>query len=156
MRTTNKTARELLPAIITATVVVTAALALNVIVRLAQIPPHVGDIVAFRPSEILPVYDGARLLVHRQNQFGCVLDMNVLRHVGGSLVIETQPGIEAGSFRVHWAGTRTSDDAGNCGGDADLIVSRLDLDVLSLSAGGYGVDPQYMVPFVTSNVMFAN
>ena len=157
MRTTNnKTARELLPAIIAAMAVVTAAFALNVAVRLAHTSPHVGDIVAFQPLEILPLDDSTRLLVHRQNQFGCVLDLNVLRHDGGSLIIETQPGVGVDSFRVHWAGTRTSEDAGDCGSDADLIVSRLDLDVLSLSAGGYGVGPKRMMPLFTSDIGAAN
>ena len=62
---------------------------------------------------------GHRLLVRRQDQFGCVLDLNVLRQSGGSLIVEIRPGNGASDFRVHWAGARTSDDPGNCGNDTD-------------------------------------
>jgi hypothetical protein len=157
MRTiNNRPNRALLPAIVAATGVVVAACALNVIVKLAHATPHVGDIVAFLPSTIAPADDGTRLLVHRQDQFGCVLDLNVLRRSGGSLVVETRPGTGMSSFRVHWAGLRTSSDSGNCGSDADLIVDRLDLDVLSLSAGGYGVGRKQPAAFFTSDIDVAN
>ena len=78
------------------------------------------------------------LIVQRQDQFGCVLDTGVLRQSGGSLVVEGQVIGTAGSFRVHWAGLETSAGAGNCGGDADLILDGRELDVLALHAGGYG------------------
>jgi hypothetical protein len=140
MRTTNnKAARALHNAIAGAAGVLALALILTGIVRVAHGSPHVGDIVAFVPSMTAHAGKGTRLLVHRQDQFGCVLDLNVLRQSGGSLIVETQFGAGASGFRVHWAGVRTSEDPGNCGSDADLIVDHSDLDRLSLSAGGYGV-----------------
>jgi len=142
MRTIDKKPADAVrPAIVAGMGILTAVACFGLLLRLAQITPHVGDIVAFVPSATAPAGENTRLLVQRQDQFGCVLDMNVLRHSGGSLVIETQLGPEAKSFRVHWAGARTSADAGNCGSDADLIVDALDLNVLSFSAGGYGVNP---------------
>jgi hypothetical protein len=157
MRTSNKkTARTLGPAIIATTAVVTAALALNILARLAQTTPHVGDIVAFPASTIRSYDDGTRLLVHRQDQFGCVLDLNVLRRSGGSLVLETRFGGEISSFRAHWAGARTSDDPGNCGSDAELVLDRLDLDALALAARGYGIHPAYGAPVFTSDINIAN
>jgi hypothetical protein len=157
MRTSNnKTLQALGPAIVAATGVVSVALALNVFIRLAHTTPHVGDIVAFRPSMIALDNDDTRLLVHRQDQFGCVLDLNVLRRSGGSLILETRLGTETSGFRAHWAGARTSDDPGNCGSDADLILDRLDLDILSMSAGGYGIHPVHGTPIFTSDIDIAN
>jgi hypothetical protein len=157
MRTiNNKTARSLRPTIAAATGMLVVALALDVMVRLAHTTPQLGDIVAFAPSASAPADDGARLLVHRQDQFGCVLDLNVLRRSGGSMVLETQLSVQGNNFRVHWAGTRTSDDPGNCGSDADLILDRLDLEILSLAAGGYGMHPTAEPPVVTSKSIVSN
>ncbi len=143
MRTlNNKPTNALLPAIIVAAGVMTAALALNEVVRLVDVTPNVGDIVTFVASPVALNGDKTRLLVHRDDQFGCVIDLNVLRHGVGSLVIESRPATKASNFRVHWAGARTSSDSGNCGSDANLVVDRLDLNILSVSAGGYGVEPQ--------------
>jgi hypothetical protein len=151
MRTTNNRAGHAVQtAIAGAAGVLASALALSVILRLAQTTPHVGDIVAFVPSSAARANEGAPLLVHRQDQFGCVLDLNVLRRSGGSLIVEAQAGAGVGGFRVHWAGVRTSDDPGNCGSEAELTVDRLDLDALSLSAGGYGVGPKRSPLFTAS------
>jgi hypothetical protein len=141
MRSTDKKAGDAFGAgLLVAAGLVSVVFGLTLLVRLSVTTPHVGDIVAFTPVEIAPMDDGTRLLVNRPNQFGCVLDMNVLRRLGGSVVIETQLG--TGSFKAHWAGSRTSDDPGNCGGEADLIVNHVDMDVLALAAGGYGVGPR--------------
>jgi hypothetical protein len=157
MRTSNKkTARNLGPAIIASTAVVTAALALNVLARLVQTTPHVGDIIAFPASAIRFYDDTTRLLVHRQDQFGCVLDLNVLHRSGGSLVLETRLSGEMSSFRTHWAGARTSDDPGNCGSDAELVLDRLDLDILAVAAHGYGIHPTHGAPVFTSDINIAN
>jgi hypothetical protein len=142
MRTIKyKAARALLPLLVGAITVFAAAFALTVIVRFAQNTPQVGDIVAFVPSTTSPAGEGVRLLVHRPDHSGCLLDLGVVRRSGGSLVVETRLDTEAGSFGVHWAGARTSNDPGDCGGDANLIVDRLDLDILSASAAGYLVGP---------------
>jgi hypothetical protein len=153
MRTlNNKPLDALLPAIIVAAGVMTAALVLNEMVRLVDATPSVGDIVTFSASAVAPNDDDSRLLVYRDDQFGCVMDMNVMRRGGGSLVIESRPATTASGFRVHWAGARTSSDPGNCGSDAELIVDRLDLNILSVSAGGYGVDPKAAVPLFSNGV----
>ena len=41
-------------------------------------------------------------------------------------------------FRVHWAGLHTSDGSGDCGEQADIVLSRTDLQKLANAAGGYG------------------
>ena len=152
MRSINEiAARALRPAIaVTACALLAAGLG-NKITALTQARPRLGDILAFAPSTSLPDSDGTRLLVHRPDQFGCVLDLDVLRHSGGSLVVETEIGADASNFRVHWAGTRTSNDTANCGGSADLIIDRRDLDILALTAGGYGVGPKHM-PLPTGDI----
>jgi hypothetical protein len=137
----DKSIRTLGSMIGTVAALLVSAIALNLIVRIVHTAPHVGDIVAFAPSNAPPFDDGTRLIVHRQDQFGCVLDLNVLRRTGGSLVIENQLDAPSGRFAAHWAGPRTSADAADCGSQADLIVDRVDLEILSMSAGGYGARP---------------
>jgi len=77
-----------------------------------------------------------------------VLDLNVLRRSGGSLVVEGQVSETTGTFRVHWAGQRTSADTANCGEDAILILEKRELDILAMRAGGYGADQKRLPTFV--------
>jgi len=87
-----------------------------------------------------PTGDGLRIGVRRADSpLGCTLDLSTLRHTGGSLVIESEAMQTADAFHVHWAGEYTATDAGDCGGSANLIVKAEDLNMLALSAGGYGV-----------------
>jgi hypothetical protein len=115
-------ARALRPAILVATCLLTAGVAVTRIAQSVRTTPHVGDILAFVPSPVVSADGDARLLVHRQNQFGCVLDLGVLRHFGGSLIVETDI-------------------------DADLVVDRRELHVLAISAGGYGTGLKRMPIF---------
>jgi hypothetical protein len=138
MRPTNgTTAHILLPAIVGLGCVLITLGAVNAIAAMTHLSPHIGDIISFSASATQPAQDGTRLIVHRQDQFGCVLDLNVLRQSGGSLVVESQD-VMAGGFSVHWAGERTAADGGNCGDSSDLILDRRELDILALGAGGYG------------------
>ncbi len=149
MRSINeRVALALRPAIVVAVCVLVAVIAVNTITQLARTTPHVGDILVFAPSAVVPVGDDdTRLLVHRQDQFGCVLDLNVLRRSGGSLVIETEIGGNTKNFRVHWAGDRTSGDTGNCGADANLVIDHRDLSILALAAGDYGISHKRIPAF---------
>jgi hypothetical protein len=145
MYTPNRnTARAMQPAIIAVACVLTVAVAVNAIVDLTRASPHLGDIVAFAPSATTSPGEGTRLVVHRKGQSDCVLDLAVLRRSGGSLVVDTEIVGDTSGFEAHWAGPRTSDTAGNCGGDAELLVDHGDLDILALSAGGYGVGRKRM------------
>jgi hypothetical protein len=142
-------ARMLIPVMIGAGCMIAALAAVNAIAAMAGLTPNIGDIVSYAPSRDDPrVADGARLIVHRMGQFGCVLDLDILRRSGGSLVVEAQLVDAPGKFRVHWAGERTSADAGNCGEQADLILDRRMLDLLALSAAGYGVGQKRLPVFV--------
>jgi hypothetical protein len=137
-------ARILIPTIACLSCIVLAFSAVNAIAALAHIRPHIGDIVTFAASADQGTEDATRLIVHRPGQFGCILDLSVLRHSGGSFVIESQFTEATGSYRVHWAGPHTSADTANCGGDTDLILDGQELDILALSAGGYGAGSRHL------------
>ena len=154
MRPNNSNATRLvLPAALAAACLLTALTAVNAIAELARATPHVGDIIAFTPSTTVPPVATTRLMVHRPDKFGCVLDLNVLAHSGGSMVVETQTAGDAISFRVHWAGQRTSTDSGNCGSDTDLIIDHHDLDILALAAGGFGIGYR-RIPMVSNQMTY--
>ncbi len=139
MTPTNHTmTRFLLPAIAGLGCTIVALTAVHAIAAMANIRPHIGDIVSFTAAGNQPVEDGTRLIVHRPHQLGCVLDLGILRRSGGSFVVESQAAETLGNFRVHWAGERTSADTANCGPSTDLILDGQELDILALSAGGYG------------------
>ncbi len=146
----NKAGRLLRPMFLAATCVLAAAAGATTITALGNINPGVGDIIAFTASSTAPIEDSSRLVVHRPDQYGCVIDLNVVHRSGGSLIVESRIGGDASGFRVHWAGARTSADTGNCGTDADLIVDHRDLGMLALSAGGYGVGPKPKPVFLSS------
>ena len=135
----NRTGRLLLPALLGATAAVAAATVVNLMSAMAMGNAKIGDIIAFEPSHDILTDAETRIVVHRPDQFGCVLDLNTIRQVGGSLVIEAQLSSEGNSFRLHWAGERTASGSGDCGQSADLIVDHPDLDSLVLAAGGFGV-----------------
>lgn len=97
----------------------------------------VGDIIAFQPDPSVwqpPRHGIERIAVHRVGDFGCVLDLGVLRRLGGSLVAEARIAAEGYSFRLHWAGARTAAGAADCGPSADLIMDRTDLRRLARAA----------------------
>jgi hypothetical protein len=94
----------------------------------------VGDILVFEAMPHGAEGGEARIVVHRPGQYGCVLDLATIRQGGGSLVVEARLASEGDSFRVHWAGERTTTDSGNCGSNADLIMSRQDLDSVAMQA----------------------
>lgn len=133
-----KMLRLLAPVILVTTATVTGAATIS-LVAVAHGTAKVGDIIAFEPSSDPSDEPEARLAVHRAGQFGCVLDLNTIRRSGGSLVVEMRLEDGGSRFQLHWAGARTTNDGGDCGRSADLILDRSDLDSLALAAGGYGV-----------------
>jgi hypothetical protein len=150
MRTTNdKIVRTLFPVVTGAACMVTLLVAMNAIMAFNHTTPRIGDIVTFIASPQQPTDGGARVAAHRPDQFGCALDLNTLRHSGGSVVVESEVTRAPGSFRVHWAGERTTADTGNCGANADLILNTHELDILASAAGGYDVGPKRTLAFIS-------
>lgn len=137
---TPSLARTLLPVAVGAGCMIVLLCIVNGIAATTKTAPGSGDIVSFQPTSVIPAGGDIRIAVGRAGgQSGCTLDLGTLRHTGGSLVIESAVTPAANAFQVHWAGTRTTTDADDCGGNATLIVGARDLNMLALSAGGYGV-----------------
>ncbi len=55
-------------------------------------------------------------------------------------MVERRGGEPDRLYQAHWSGQRTSGDTTDCGRDADLVLSLIDLDTLATAAGGFGVD----------------
>jgi len=106
---------------------------------LARIGPHVGDIIVFRAGTEPVTAPDARLIVRRADGRPCVLDIPVLLRGGGSLVIEQRDPTPDRVYRAHWSGVRTADSFGDCGAAADVVLTRTDLGMLSVAAGGFGI-----------------
>jgi hypothetical protein len=120
------------------------------VLQLGQFRPKVGDIVVFRPhSQDTDTWQMAvpATQVAADGRVGpeCSIDPNVAADGGGSIVVEGQISEPSVLYRVHWAGTATGLAAANCGNDADLLVSRTDLQRLASAAGGFGVGDKGIV-----------
>jgi|GEM_PF-3442544 len=133
--TRKKRIRSAFPAVVAVVSLLGGITTVAVMNAIIHPTAHLGDIVAFTTAGTETGTADVRLLVHRQDRFGCVLDINVMRRSGGSLIVESQVG-SGRNFRVHWAGARTTDDTASCGEQADLIVGSGDLDTLARAAGG--------------------
>jgi hypothetical protein len=152
MRLTNeKIARALLPVAAGAGCMMTLLITMNALAGFTHPAPRIGEMVAFTAAAEQPAEGGVRLTAQRPDQFGCDLDMNTLRHSGGSVVVENEVTRAPGSFRVHWAGEHTTVDIGNCGANADLIFDTHQLDVLAAAAGGYGAGPKRTLILLSEN-----
>jgi hypothetical protein len=114
----------------------------------AELGPQVGDLVAFDPAHLAPFDSSARLTANRLDQGSCVLDVTAMQRSGGSLVLERRGSGPNRLYRAHWSGFRTSNDTQNCGSDADLVLSQIDIDTLATAAGGFGVDHATLLPGV--------
>ncbi len=141
------------PLIFGAATLLAAAGAVNIASLIMRNGPGVGDIITFDYARGNPFGNDTRLLVHRPDQFACVLDLNTLKANGGSIIVEARTPGESRTIQVHWAGSKTSADTGDCGPVADLIVDHHDMDILAVAAGGYGVTRRPPLT-LTSSVSF--
>jgi hypothetical protein len=108
--------------------------------KVVEFGPQVGDLVAFDPARPAPVDSLARVTANRPRLASCVLDVAIIQRSGGSLVVEQRASGPDRFYRAHWAGARTSDDLGDCGTEADLVLSMIDINALATAAGGFGVN----------------
>jgi hypothetical protein len=115
--------------------------------NVGELGPKVGDIVQFDPSRRASVDDKAQ--IHARPALaqlaGCVLDVRAMHDGGGSVIVEAKEPGDRPSFRVHWAGQRTS-NARDCGSSAELLLDQDDIETLAMAAGGYGVSPKPGAP----------
>jgi hypothetical protein len=125
-----------------ATVIVTAITLAAGLLRLADnLGPRIGDIIAFPVTRIPSVSTTVIMVdpVGASSRRPCVLDVPVMQRSGGSLMIEAMQFKPDRRFRVHWAGSRTSDGQEDCGGSADLLLNHFQITTLVFAAGGTGV-----------------
>lgn len=121
-------------------------------VRLAQAAnrwgPGVGDIVSFsgpRPT-LAPEVKLTAIRREPDERGVCRLDSRVMSRSHGSLVVESALPDRRHGYFVHWAGGPTSAGAGDCGTQAQLILSGSALGALATAAGGFGVQHRSMLP----------
>ncbi len=99
-----------------------------------------GDIIRLDPAD-QPVSDSqARLLaivIGDAPDKVCTLDLRVMELSGGSIVIDATQFSPALTYRVHWAGVRTSNDASDCGRSAELRVGADAIAALSMAAAAW-------------------
>ena len=135
---TGELGRTVLYACIIAMLLVSSVAVASAMMAL-DISPNVGDILVFRPNARLATdwsFDVAR---SAEPTSRCIMKPDVMAAGGGSVVIEERLN-GPHSYRVHWAGTRSSDGSFDCGRSADLIVSGPDMQLLSNSVGGPGLN----------------
>lgn len=138
-----------LPVLAAMAVMVTGCLSTFLVLQLDEFRPKVGDIVVFRPGSqdtdmwqmIVPA---TMLRDGTASGRTCSLDPNVIATDGGSLMVEGRQETPTLSYQVHWAGNHT-DKMADCGQQADLVVSRTDLQRLANAAGGFGVGDKGIV-----------
>ena len=138
-----------------ATVLLTACLGAMSILQLEQFGPQIGAIVVFKPgaermdlwhvrasagNDVTPNPNGGAIAR------ACTLSPSAMADGGGSLVVEARHMSSPPIYRVHWAGLRTSNGSDDCGRDADLVLSRTDLQKLANTAGGFGIGPKTIGP----------
>jgi hypothetical protein len=139
-----------LPVLAAMAIMVTGCLSTFLVLQLDEFRPKVGDIVAFRPgSQDTDMWQmtipGTLVSAMGSPVSECSLDPNVMAEKGGSLVVEGRQDDPSLQYLVHWAGSETAKTNGNCGGSANLLVSRTDLQRLANAAGGFGVGDKGIV-----------
>ena len=95
-----------------------------------RLEPKVGEILSFEHLGRLGplLHQKIRALkVGADSAGSCILDVDIMRTSGGSVVIEALQSRTRPMYRVHWAGFRTSTGEADCGVEADLMLSRSQL-----------------------------
>ena len=114
-----------------------ASVAMVSAARTLDIAPKVGDILVYRQGDKLPL--DWEFTVDISPTRTCVMSPSVMASQGGSLVVEERLD-NANTYRAHWAGGPTSNGATDCGSSVDLVMHRVEMQLLSNAVGGPGVD----------------
>lgn len=127
----------------------TATTALCAFTELEQFGPAVGSIIVFRSTAAMAEWWHVKVAVAGSIDAAwpdgieggsCVLSPSVMSSSGGSLLVEARHMTSPPVYRVHWAGRRTSQDVGDCGKSADIVLTRSDLMRLADVAGGFNTN----------------
>lgn len=137
-------AADWLPVLAAVMVMIAGFLGSFLLLRLDTFRPGVGDIVSFPPGAadeaVLRTPVPATIIGRDGKALGtCTIDPNVIAAAGGSLIVEARRDLTGAAYQVHWTGARTDNPGADCGHDADLLLSRTDLQRLANAAGGFGV-----------------
>ncbi len=128
-------------------VVLASSVALVAVARTIDMGPRIGDILVFRPGALLPLdWEFPAVTQTDELPISCKLQPSVMASAGGSLVVEERLDNRR-TYLVHWAGKQTSNDGNDCGKAADLLVSRVDLQLMSNAVGGPGVEHSHFLWF---------
>jgi hypothetical protein len=121
--------------------VVLGSVEIMTLINIVATGPAVGDIVTFKPAGMGIDEEPMKVAVASPTARTCVLSPRVMRAGGGSLVVEARetPQPEP-MYRVHWAGVHTTDGTGDCGRQANLVMSANDLRALASATGQLGPD----------------
>src|SRR3954447_15317324 len=139
-----------LPVLAAMAIMIAGCLSTFLVLQMDEFRPKVGDVVVFKPgsqdTDLWQMSIQATMVSPMGAPTGaCTLDPNVMATDGGSLVVEarqTEPSLQ---YTIHWAGAVTSKLTSNCGTDANLVISRTDLQRLANAAGGFGIGEKGMV-----------
>jgi hypothetical protein len=129
--------------------VVLGSLEIMTIVHIFAEGPVVGDMVTFRSTGVGIDQDPLKVaFAAAPVERTCVLNPQVMRADGGSLVVEArEPKASTPLYRVHWAGEHTAKGAEDCGGQANLVLSANDLRALASATGELAPDGRIQARF---------
>ncbi len=144
-RNTSPEARVLLVTALTVFVIGSAVA--GIVRQTAELGPKLGDIITFDPADEGPDTDGTVLTATRPDGTDCTLDVTTIRRSGGSFILEQRDAGPDLPWRAHWAGARTGDGPADCGAQADVIISSMNVTFLAAAAGGFGVSHTPVLSF---------
>jgi hypothetical protein len=144
-RKTSQTAQSLL--IAAAMLLAVTSGMVGIVRQVGDLGPRVGDLVTFDPLHRVSFDSSAQVTADRPGSGKCMLDIATIQRSGGSLMVERRGAGPDRLYQAHWSGLRTSEDTNDCGRDADLVLSSVDIGTLATAAGGYGVDHRSVLRF---------
>jgi hypothetical protein len=138
------------PAVLAMVLMLAGTMATVAMLSMEAFRPKVGDIVEFqkglKEGDAWQLEVPAANVARRDPAAGpCMIDPDVIGETGGSLIVEARDDTAPMMYRLHWAGTHTAAGAGDCGPQADLTLSRTDLQKLANAVGGFGVGNKRLV-----------